>query len=442
MVLDPVVSQESDSLSIVQAILQEDRNLELRPGDIALLVLIRDSLDACTDLAFAMAESDIRVLAARIDELAVRDPLGTERRLTESLNRLLRADCLARADMNRLRLTEETEYQLTTLGDAVAAWNAERARFTGEPLAAILRAFNSELSAIAARAEALDAPGHWRTEVLVPMQVVLRDLLVSVQRHQRQLDRQHEALRDFIPMLLKEHSEHSIERCETQLREVLETISDLVDVTLGASSTAFALIDRIEQLGVTRGIDGVDTVSQDIIRRMQSVVHWTRQRHEDWGRHHDAVHDYLRFVIHIDRKRRLTEALKRAVAEPPAWTLAVTDEPRLTRMREDPRPDLGRRTAVRRVRADYRHAPEEISADRVPERLQAIFDEMFATGEARWSSIVTPVIDQGLSTPDAVSHLPWLMGLMVRTGRPDPDCRDNVRVAPTLEIEELRVTSK
>ncbi|MGH8569292.1 MAG: hypothetical protein ACREXU_15110 [Gammaproteobacteria bacterium] len=200
------MSQESDSLAIVQAILQEDRNLELRPGDIALLVLIRDSLDVRTDLAFAMAESDIRVLAARIDELAVRDPLGTERRLTESLNRLLRADCLARADMNRLRLTEETEYQLTTLGDAVAAWNTERARFTGEPLVAILRAFNSQLSAIAARAEALDAPGHWRSEVLVPMQVVLRDLLVSIQRHQRQLDRQHEVLRDFIPMLLKEHS--------------------------------------------------------------------------------------------------------------------------------------------------------------------------------------------------------------------------------------------
>lgn len=436
------MSQESDSLSIVQAILHEDRNLELRPSDIALLVLIRDSLDGRTDLAFSMAESDIRVLAARIDELAVRDPLGTERRLTESLNRLLRADCLAHADMNRLRLMQETEYQLTTLGEAVAAWNAERARFTGEPLAAILRAFNSELSGIAVRAEALDAPGQWRSEVLVPMQVVLKDLLVSVQRHQRQLDRQHEALRNFIPMLLKEHSEHSIERCETQLREVLETIGDLVGVTLGASSTAFALIERIEQLGVTRGVDGVDAVSQDIIRRMQSVVHWTHQRHEDWGRHHDAVHEYLRSVIHIDRQRRLTEALGRAVAEPPAWTLAVTDEPRLTRMREDARPDADRRTAVRRARTDYSHAAEEIPADDVPERLQTFFDELFATGEARWSDIVTPVMNQGMSTPDAVWHLPGLMGLMVRSGRPDPDCRDNVHVASTLEIEELRVTPK
>lgn len=54
-------------------------------------------------------------------------------------------------------------------------------------------------------------------DILLQMQVVLKDMLINVQRHQRELDRQHEALRAFIPTLLTENNEASIDRCEEQL---------------------------------------------------------------------------------------------------------------------------------------------------------------------------------------------------------------------------------
>jgi len=53
------------------------------------------------------------------------DPAAAEKRLTESVNRLLRAECLVRADLSRIKQAEHAQYQLTSLGKAVAEWHVE-----------------------------------------------------------------------------------------------------------------------------------------------------------------------------------------------------------------------------------------------------------------------------------------------------------------------------
>ena len=82
---------------ILQTVLDDDISVDLRPRDVALLVLIRHQTDSRMDLSFAIEHGELRALAARVDSLDVKDPAGTEKRLTESLNRLMRANCLARA---------------------------------------------------------------------------------------------------------------------------------------------------------------------------------------------------------------------------------------------------------------------------------------------------------------------------------------------------------
>lgn len=426
-------------IDIVQMILDEDHSLELRSRDIALLVLIRHQIEARSDLSFSIEEGELRALASKVDSLHVRDSSGAEKRLTESLTRLIRTDCLARADLNRLKSGDDSEYQLTSLGENIAAWHVEHARFSGEPMAAILRAFNGQLAAIEEQAQSLDDPEVWRREVLVQMQVVLKDMLVNVQRHQRELDRQHEALRDFIPTLLTESSEASIELCESRLNQVIRTIDDLQEVTLVASSKAYTLLERIQAMGEEKGIPGVDQVCQDIGRRMQSVVGWTTQRGADWVEHHGVVHDFLRSVIRVDRQRRLTEALKRAIANPPSWTLGLADAPRLMRMREDIRNLSRQSNSPRRPRRDYVRETEFMPENDLPQRLEAWLEEALANGEAKWTDLAQRALEEGAEPGLLLNALPALMGRMMRQGLLDETAREWRQVAGVLRMQELKV---
>lgn len=427
---------------ILQTVLDDDISVDLRPRDVALLVLIRHQTDSRMDLSFAIEQGELRALAARVDSLDVKDPAGSEKRLTESLNRLIRANCLARADLTRLRSTEDTEYQLTSLGENIASWHIEHTRFTGEPLAAILQAFNSQLLDLRDKAIELDSEAEWRKDILLQMQVVLKDMLINVQRHQRELDRQHEALRAFIPTLLTENNEASIDRCEEQLGQVIRTIDDLQEVTLSASSKAYELLDQIETSGEAKNIDGVIAVCQDIGRRMHSIVNWTTQRASDWVEHHGVVHDFLRSVIRVDRQRRLTESLKRSIATPPGWTLAIAREPRLIRMREDVRPPAGQRTAPRLPRRDYIQDKENVIEDDLPDRLKELLEQSLATGEAKWTALAMAAIRNGAHPDDVLGHLPWLMTEMTKHGSIDSNERTWMAVADGIRIEELRITTR
>ncbi len=426
---------------IIQTVLDEGLSLDLWPRDVALLVLIQQKMSSGEGFSFAMEGGELRSLAAKVDGLEVKDSSGTEKRLTESINRLIRADCLARADLSRLRNVEDTEYQLTSLGESIASWHIEHTRFSGEPLAAILQVFNGQIVDLHTKALNLDGNEDWRREILMPMQVVLKDMLVNVQRHQRELDRQHEALRAFIPTLLTESSEASIDQCEQQLAHVIRTIDDLQEVTLTSSSKAFELIYQIEIAGENKKIEGISPVCQDISRRMNSIVQWTAQRATDWVEHHGVVHDFLRSVIRIDRQRRLTEALKHAIAIPPDWSLMISREPRLIRMREDVQQKGRTKSAPRLPRRDYSQEKVPHVEDELPGRLKALLDQRLAEGEVRWSEVVTTVIAEGADPDNVFAHLSWLMGEMVRSGKIDGGERVWVPVANGMRMEELRITA-
>lgn len=433
--------QQAGVNEIIQTVLDDGLSLDLRPRDLALLVLIRERMNSRMDLSFAIEGGELRSLAAKVDTLEVKDSSGTEKRLTESINRLIRANCLARADLSRLRNPEDAEYQLTSLGENIASWHIEHTRFSGEPLAAILQVFNGQIVDLHSKALKLDADEDWRREILIPMQVVLKDMLVNVQRHQRELDRQHEALRAFIPTLLTENSESSIGQCEQQLAQVIRTIDDLQEVTLSSSSKAFELLYQVETAGENKKIEGVSPVCQDITRRMHSIVQWTAQRATDWVEHHGVVHDFLRSVIRVDRQRRLTEALKHAIATPPEWSLGISREPRLIRMREDFPQQNRTKSAPRLPRCDYAQEQEPVAEDKLPTLLKSLLDSRLAKGEARWSEIVAAAISEGADPDEVFAHLSWLMGEMVRAGKIDVDLRDWVPVADGMRMEELRITT-
>lgn len=433
-------SEHADILTVVQSILKDDRSLELRPRDIALLVLIRHRIDTKKDSSFSIVESEIRSLSDNLDDMEVRDPYSSEKRATESLNRLLRANCLARTDINKLIQSVDIEYHTTTLGESIAVWHIEESRFSGEPLTAILRAFNSHLAVIVSEAETIDNADLWQKNIIDQIQYVLKEMLININRHQRDLDRQHDSIRAFIPTLLTEDSELSIDLCEKELSQVIKTIDDLQEVTLASVSTALSLLDKIETIGITSSYSGTEVTCRDIERRLNSVVQWTNQKATDWVKHHNLVHDFLRTIIRVDRQRRLTNALKHSIAAEPIWTMVVAEEVPLTRIREDLYQERIVKQAPRLAKNDKERDVEEITPDELPDKLNEFLLEAIGLGEARLSGICRQAVKDGAEARRLIPYLPWFIGQLVSTGKVDDKSRSFEEVSGDVIIEELRVT--
>ena len=438
------MGQTASLIEIVQPILSEERRLELVARDIALLAMMAYEIEQSQDGLLTIPYSTIQALSSRIDLLDVKDPQKAERRLSESMTRLLNAGCLTKADIVRLRLSVDAEYQLTSLGESVAEWHVTQSRFSGEPLTAIFKAFLNQLARIVESAEQAETADDWYFDVIMQMQHALRDMLVSIHRHQNALDRKHEEMREFIPTLLTGNSEESISQCKEQLSQVIKTIEDLQEAVLGSSSTAFSLINRIAELAKPHNPKDFETVHDDLIRRLQSISVWITQRAIDWMEHHSVVHNFLRTIIRIDRQRRITDALKRSIAAMPGWTLEVADEPGFYKMRTD----IGRENTVKmppRVAkkiGDSQRKFEDVAPDQIPELLISFFKADLANGEARASNLlsaVTPFLSDDLRM---AAYFPWLLELMLQSGRLDPFTKEWIEITAHIEIEELRVTAK
>lgn len=436
------MDQPLSFVEIVQPILAEERRLELWPRDIALLSTIKDEIERSPDGLLTIPYSAIQGLSGRIDLLDVKDPQKAERRMSESMTRLLNGGCLTKADIARLRLFGDAEYQLTSLGESVAEWHVVQSRFSGEPLTAIFKAFINQLTRIVEDAEKAATSDDWQWDVISQMQHALRDMLVSIHRHQNALDRRHAEMREFIPTLLTANSEESINQCEEQLSLVIKTIEDLQEAVLSSTSTAFSLIDRIADLAKPHAPKGFDAVYDDLARRLQSTASWITQRAIDWMDHHSVVHTFLRTIIRVDRQRRVTDALKRSIAEIPDWSLEIADEAPFCRMRVDvERPASSKPPPrVAKKRDGYKREFEEVPPDGIPALLIRYLTADLANGDARASNLFAAVLPSMSNELRVAAYFPWLIGQMAQAGKLDPNTKDWQRITSCIEIQELRVT--
>jgi len=439
-------------LSVVQTILEEERSLDLTSRDIALLVLMAHEIDSGDDSMLSIPYSTIQALHSRLDSLEAGGSQNPERRLTESLARLIKSECVTKADMTRIRLTVNTEYQITTIGESVSEWHVMQSEFSGEPLTAIFRSFISQLMRIVEDAEKAQFEEDWQSDVVQQMQYVLKGMLVSIQRHQKELDRQHAALRDFVPTLLIQASEDSIGQCESQLSRVIKTIDDLQEVVLASTNRAQALIDQIGNLARSsinasqpNAPKGVESICDEFQRRLVNISIWTIQRATDWIDHHNVVHNHLRTVVRIDRQRRISDALKRSVATVPGWTLEVVSEPFFLRMRDDVQRDQSPKKAPR-VRKDDSSRDREYTEE-LPDNLHEILlkhleAELGEGGSARASSILGKAAIEAKDEVGVLAHFSWLIGEMTQVGQMEDSTRHWTQATASIEIEEFKVSTK
>lgn len=429
----------SPALRAAHDLVTSRQALHLEGRDVALLLLLKDDLQRRTSSSFVVNVDDLRALCAKIDAFEGAPASHAERRVTESIERLLQAECLVRADMRRLRDADHAEYQLTEIGEAIAQWKLAQTRLDGEPLTAILSAFNVQLASIHEAAQAAGAEQQlWKKDVELPLRFVVRELLTSVQRHQRALDRAHQEVRHEIPLLLKQSSEQAIEGCRALVDHVMKTIQDLFTVTFDISHAAFGILDRVEELAADMGQSEIARACEDARLRLESVMDWTTSRQGDWGRHFDSVHRHLRFVAMVDRSRRVTEALKNAVAAAPTWSLEVADAPRMLALRSAP-VTTQPRPAVRRPRTDFVQSVEEITPDELPALLERLANEQLASGCCKWTDVVSEALTVA---PEGrvLARLPEVMKHLVASGKVTED-RSLVGLTASCVVEQLEVTT-
>lgn len=432
---------QNSPMEVVQAILDANRRIVLEAADVALLLLMRSEIDTDVDDAYTLPHSTLRSLYARIDTLQGNDPRAGERRLKESIGRLEEAGCIALADLFRLQENPNANYQVTAFGDALYQRQVGDTAFSGEPLTAILRAFITLLDRIVSIARAVKTQEEWDYDVIQPMQHGLRAMLEAVALHQKELERQHSAIREFLPELLNEPSERSIGLCKEKLAQVFGTIGDLQAVVLSSVSQANVLIDEI--LGAARraGARRVDNVCDETWRRLRLLERWTSERTLEWIEHYNVVHEHVRSNVLIDKNRRITEALRRAILAVPDWALSVCHEERVHRMRSDMQsPPLREPPRLSKDLLRRRRAFDTVHPDQLPVVLNRYLIDALLGGEAYLSHLMNCADAEQGGKAQLAKYLPWLIGTMLDAGRHDPTIRYWTPATGRLIVQELRVT--
>lgn len=426
--------------AIVSRIVENQEYLDIKPRDIALLVFISFRFKTHPSTPTTLPESEIKGLHKKIEALYPQESSAAEQRASGAIDRLLNADCLVRADINRLQNSDQ-ELALTQLGESIAEWHLRQGEFNGESLTVILREFNSHLAVIAERATKAEYDEDWIKEVRQPIQYVLTEMLHSVRRHQSNLDGNHEFIRKTIPTLLSTDGEESISQCESLLEQVITTITDLHHVTLNASNIAYSLIEKIEKLAGECHEITVIQACNEMVRHIDAVTEWTRQRQHDWVEHHNVVHEFIRTVIRVDSQRRLTAALKRGIVQVPQWALLCTSESKFYRFR-DVELERKQRNAPKLTRRDFHRETVDVPFDTLREVLNVQLMEALATGEARLSDLLTNQAQLGVPLRKLAFHTSWLLSRMLETGKLDKSSKQLTLVHSGASVQELRVTKK
>jgi chromosome condensin MukBEF complex kleisin-like MukF subunit len=430
--------EQQDVGQTVRIILADKKALQLTSRDIALLVLLRHHLASRVEPSPFLSEADLRSAIVRVADIEGADRQNAEKAATDQISRVLQSGCLARADMRTLAREVAAEYQLTTLGEAVADWESAQSAFSGAPLESILQMFNSNLLSIAEAAEAATTAQAW-DQVRNMVIYGLKEMLVRAQHHQLDLDRQHGELREFIPELLRDQTETAIARCGEQVDRVHATIKDLHRVTLTTINAAHSYLSRIESAGAARGIDGVEALCAELSRHLDSIERWSHQRHGDWVAHCVNVHQHLRNLIAVHRQRRITEALTRSLADVPTWTLRVPDEGILWTPRLDWEVSKAVAIAPRRPKRREPRDIVDVVRDDLPELFHEWLKEEVASGEVRLTRLLQRATAAGKPMATIMFHLPWLMNAMTRTGKVDRRQRDWTTISAGLQAQELKV---
>jgi len=433
--------ERKSPIELAQAVLQSRASIHLDPVDIALLILIRSEIDSRAQGTISVSMDVMRGLLARIDRIDSRDPKSAERRLLESLGRLKSSGFLSIFDVFRLHDSEFTEYQVTSLGDALYEQQTLGQTFSSRPLISILRTFIGILEKVLHVTANCTSQEDWDYEVMNPLRHAVIALLQSAERIQKQMDKQHHTIREALPTLLKEGGEGAIKICEDKLRTIFEAIDELQSAALVSVGTARSLLEKITMAGMAASVKRIENTCDDIQIKLNAVEAWITRRASDWYSHHTVMHSHLRANLYIDSNRRITEAVRKALGQVPDWSMLIVAAPPFIRMRTDligahlRQPPRLSGDVVNRERQLHL-----VPADPVLPIIRGLLEEELGKNPSLLSNIFKAAYTKQDLQYELVPHVGWIVQALLDAGKLDQKTRNWMRVSPKISLEELKVT--
>ena len=362
----------ADPNRLVAALARDAINLDLKTVDLCFLAALYLRADRAALASFE--EAQLVDLFEQVLEVVEAGADSPRKRATHSIQRLREQRMLARVD--GAGLVKAGEYTLTRLAAAVVDYFLADEALTRESLTLLTGTLRAQLAEILSAAKAAADDGEsWRQRVIAPLRVTVADLIQGIERRQRGLDAQQEAVQTEIAALLQADWFGAVDRCQALLDTTTTTLKELNEVLLRDTHHFVALLQDIQTTAAVAGNAEAEQVAQRVIEQVDRIAAWGEGRQRSWSGYYQYVHRYLRDVVRLDPDRALSQRLRDQISGWPQaqfFTAVATAAPiRLLRPLEArvDRPVVMRPRAEREVELSF-VVPSDLFAD-LEQRIQA-----------------------------------------------------------------------
>ena len=362
----------ADPNRLVAALARDAINLDLKTVDLCFLAALYLRADRAALASFE--EAQLVDLFEQVLEVVEAGADSPRKRATHSIQRLREQRMLARVD--GAGLVKAGEYTLTRLAAAVVDYFLADEALTRESLTLLTGTLRAQLAEILSAAKAAADDGEsWRQRVIAPLRVTVADLIQGIERRQRGLDAQQEAVQTEIAALLQADWFGAVDRCQALLDTTTTTLKELNEVLLRDTHHFVALLQDIQTTAAVAGNAEAEQVAQRVIEQVDRIAAWGEGRQRSWSGYYQYVHRYLRDVVRLDPDRALSQRLRDQISGWPQaqfFTAVATVAPiRLLRPLEArvDRPVVMRPRAEREVELSF-VVPSDLFAD-LEQRIQA-----------------------------------------------------------------------
>jgi chromosome partition protein MukF len=313
----------ADPNRLVAALARDAINLDLKTVDLCFLAALYLRADRAALASFE--EAQLVDMFEQVLEVVEPGAESPRKRATHSIQRLREQRMLARVD--GAGLVKAGEYTLTRLAAAVVDYFLADEALTRESLTLLTGTLRAQLAEILSAAKVPDVDAEaWRQQVIAPLRVTVADLIQGIERRQRGLDAQQEAVQSEIAELLQADWFGAVDRCQALLDTTTTTLKELNEVLLRDTHHFVALLQDIQTTAAVAGNAEAEEVAQRVIEQVDRIAAWGEGRQRSWSGYYQYVHRYLRDVVRLDPDRALSQRLRDQISGWPRaqFSTAVT----------------------------------------------------------------------------------------------------------------------
>jgi len=304
--------QSPDPNRLLASLARDRVAVDLKTVDVGFLAALYLKSDKAALVSFD--EEQLIDLFEQVCDVIEPGAENPRKRATHAIQRLRDQRMLARIDGKGI--VNAGDYTLTTLGTAIVRYFLEDEALTRESLTLLTGTLRGQLAEILARAKTARDTAAWHEQVAGPLRVTVGELVGGIERRQRGLDAQQEALQAEISALLSQSWFEAVGHCEQLLEQTSGTLRELNEILLRDTNHLLAQLQEIQNLAAAAEQLDAEAAAQHVTEYVDRIGAWGRSRQDAWSDYYQYVHRYLRDVVRLDAARALSQRLRDQLA---AW---------------------------------------------------------------------------------------------------------------------------